>query len=67
MEEENLVRRLQGKDPAALEALMDRDMSFACGIASSILRNAPRDTEEVVSDSFLALWDNASSQFPKNL
>mgnify|MGYP001318839107 CR=1 FL=1 len=64
MEEESLVRRLQRKDPAALEALMDRDMSFACGIASSILRGAPRDVEEVVSDSFLALWDNAPKLIP---
>lgn len=64
MEEENLIRRLQQKDPAALEALMDRDMSFACGIAASILRAAPLDAEEVVSDSFLALWDNAPKLIP---
>ena len=64
MEEGELVRRLKRGDPAALEALMDRDTAFACGVASSILRNAPRDVEEVVSDSFLALWDNAHKLIP---
>ena len=48
MEEGELVRWLKRGDPAALEALMDRDTAFACGVASSILRDAPRDVEEVV-------------------
>ena len=59
MEEKLLIHRLQRRDPRALEALMDRDMAFACAVASSILRDNPRDAEEVVSDAFLALWDNA--------
>ena len=64
MEERELIRRMRRGDPAALEALMDRDLAFAAGIASSILRDAPRDAEEVVSDSFLALWDNADKLVP---
>ena len=52
MEERELIRRMRRGDPAALEALMDRDLAFAAGIASSILRNAPRDAEEVVVDIF---------------
>lgn len=64
MEEGELIRRMKRGDPAALEALMDRDMAFACGVASSILRDAPRDVEEVVSDSFLALWNNAHKLVP---
>lgn len=64
MEERELIRRMRRGDPAALEALMDRDLAFAAGIASSILRDAPRDAEEVVSDSFLALWDNAHKLIP---
>ena len=59
MEEKLLIRRLQRGDPKALEALMDRDMAFACAVAASILRDSPQDAEEVVSDAFLALWDNA--------
>jgi len=51
MEEKELIRRMRRKDPGALAALMDRDITFACGVASSILRDAPRDVEEVVSDS----------------
>ena len=64
MEEKELIRRMRRKDPGALAALMDRDITFACGVASSILRDAPRDVEEVVSDSFLALWDNAHKLVP---
>ena len=64
MEEGELIRRMKRGDPAALEALMDRDMAFACGVASSILRDAPRDVEEIVSDSFLALWNNAHKLVP---
>lgn len=64
MEEGELIRRMKRGDPAALEALMDRDMAFACGVASTILRDAPRDVEEVVSDSFLAVWDNAHKLVP---
>lgn len=64
MEEMELIRRMKRRDPKALEALMDRDMAFACGVASSILRDAPRDVEEIVSDSFLALWDNSHKLVP---
>ena len=64
MEEGELIRRMKRGDPAALEALMDQDMASACGVASSILRDAPRDVEEVVSDSFLALWNNAHKLVP---
>ena len=64
MEEGELIRRMKRGDPAALEALMDRDMAFACGVASSILWDAPRDVEEIVSDSFLARWNNAHRVVP---
>lgn len=59
MEEEELIARLQRQDASALEALMDRETAYACGVAGAILRHRPRDIEEVVSDAFLALWDNA--------
>lgn len=64
MTEEQLITGLQQRDAAALEALMDRDLTFASGIAGSILRDKPRDVEEVVSDAFLALWDNAGRLIP---
>lgn len=67
MEEGELIRRMKQGDPSALEALMDRDMIFACGVASTILRGSPQDVEEVVSDSFLALWDNVSRLVPGKL
>ena len=59
-----MIRRLHRGDPVGLELLMDRDLSFACGVAASILRGAPQDVEEIVSDSFLALWDNAQKLVP---
>ena len=64
MDEETLIARIRKRDPAALEVLMDRELRFASGLAASILRGVPRDVEEVVSDSFLALWDNAHKLVP---
>ena len=64
MEEAALIRALRRGDPAALETLLIQYSPFAAAVAAHILRGCPQDTEEVVSDAFLALWDNAHKLRP---
>lgn len=65
MEEAALIRALRRGDPAALETLLIQYSPFAAAVAAHILRGCPQDTEEVVSDAFLALWDNAHKLRPR--
>ena len=64
MEERALIRALRRGDPAGLEALIAQYTPFASAVAGHILRGAPRDVEEVVSDAFLAVWDHAAKLRP---
>ncbi len=56
-----LLRKLQNRDPKALEQAIDR---FG-GYVAAIVRNrgsgqlSPEDTEELVSDVFLRLWQHS--------
>lgn len=61
MREELILRRMRGRDPAALEALMDRYIPYVSAVVWNILRYwmQPEDAEEVVSDVFLAAWEQA--------
>ena len=61
MREDVILRKLRSRDPAALEALMDRYIPYVSTIVWNILRNAmtKEDAEEVVSDVFLAAWNQA--------
>lgn len=61
MSEQLLLRRLRAGEPAALEALMDRYLPYVSAVVWNILRGAlpPEDGEEVVSDVFLATWNQA--------
>lgn len=61
MREELILRRLRRREPAALEALMGRYIAYVSAVVWNILRYAmqPEDAEEVVSDVFLAAWDQA--------
>ena len=61
MKEETILRMLRQGDPKGLEALMDKYIPYVSAICWNILRNAmqPEDAEEVVSDVFLAAWEQA--------
>ncbi len=61
MKEETILRKLRQKDPQGLEALMDKYIPYVSAVCWNILRFSmqPEDAEEVVSDVFLAAWDQA--------
>lgn len=61
MREELILRKLKNGDPAGLQALMDRYIPYVSAVTWNILRFSmtPEDAEEVVSDVFLAAWNQA--------
>lgn len=58
IQEEEILKKLRRGDPAALEALMDRYTPYVAAIAARVLPGQPREWEEIISDVFLAAWDN---------
>lgn len=66
MREETILRKLRAKDPAGLEALMDRYIPYVSAICRNILRGsmAKEDAEEVVSDVFLTAWEKGADILP---
>lgn len=62
MREAKILQRIKTGDPSGLEALMDIYIPYVCVIVWNILRDAmsPEDAEEVVSDVFLAAWNQSS-------
>jgi len=66
MTEEIILRKLRRKEPEGLEALMDKYIPYVSAVCWNILRNAmqPEDAEEVVSDVFLAAWNQAAEIRP---
>ena len=60
MEERKLLRRLRRGDTAALAELIRRYSPYVYAIASNIMAQAMsrEDVEEVVSDTFVSLWEN---------
>ena len=61
MTEQTMIRKIRARDPAGLEALMDRYIPYVSAVVWNILRFSmqPEDAEEVVSDVFLAAWNQA--------
>lgn len=61
MRDEKILLKMRNKDPDGLRVLMDRYIPYVSAVAWSILRGAMtvEDAEEVVSDVFLAAWDQA--------
>lgn len=61
MRDELALRKIKRGDPAGLEELMDRYIPYVSAVVWNILRNAmsKEDAEEVVSDVFLAAWEQA--------
>lgn len=66
MREERILQKLRQQDPQALEALMDRYIPYVSAIVWNILQAAmpKEDAEEVVSDVFLAAWNQSDEIQP---
>ena len=66
MRDELILRKIRRGDPSGLEELMDRYIAYVSTVAWNILRNAmsKEDAEEVVSDVFLAAWEQSSDIRP---
>ena len=62
MREAKILQRIKAGDPSGLEALIDIYIPYVSVIVWNILREsmAPEDAEEVVSDVFLAAWNQSS-------
>ena len=63
MNEKKLLRRLRRGDESVLPELIRQYSGYAYAIAFNILSHAlsEEDIEEVVSDSFLSIWENRAS------
>ncbi len=61
MREEIILRKMRQRDPAGLDQLMNRYIPYVSAIVWNILSQAmtAEDAEEVVSDVFLAAWNQA--------
>lgn len=66
MRDELILRKIKRGDPAGLEDLMDRYIPYVSAVVWNILRYAMsrEDAEEVVSDVFLAAWEQAEDLRP---
>lgn len=62
MREVTILHKLKAGDPCGLEALMDAYVPYVSAIVWNILKNfmSAEDAEEVVSDVFLAAWNQSS-------
>ncbi|NCB51189.1 MAG: sigma-70 family RNA polymerase sigma factor [Clostridia bacterium] len=68
IKEAQCIRALQKGDEAALEEIIRSYTAFVSTIVSNIIGGmVAGDVEEVVSDVFLALWDNADKIRPGKL
>lgn len=61
MRDELILRKIKRGDPSGLEELMDRYIPYVSAVVWNILRSSMsrEDAEEVVSDVFLAAWEQA--------
>ena len=66
MREETILQKMCARDPAGLEALMDRYLPYVSAIVWNILRDcmSPEDCEETAFDVFLAAWGQADDLRP---
>ena len=69
MRDEKIIQKMRGKDPDGIRALMDRYIPYVSAIVWNILRGTmtPEDAEEVVSDVFLAAWNQAQDLQPAKI
>lgn len=61
MNEKSLLKKLQNKDEKALEDIIDLYNAYVTTIVGSLLssKGTKEDMEEVVADTFIALWETA--------
>ena len=66
MRDELILRKIRRGDPSGLEELMARYIPYVSAAVWNILRDAlsKEDAEEVVSDVFLAAWEQAEKIWP---
>lgn len=66
MRDEQILRKMRSGDPIGLEKLMDRYIPYVSAVVWGILRFAmtAEDAEEVVSDVFLAAWEQCGDIQP---
>ena len=66
MREEIALRKMRSGDPSGLESIMNRYIPYVSVIVWNILGKtmSEQDAEEVVSDVFLAAWEQASDITP---
>lgn len=66
MREEAALRKMRAGDPSGLEALMNSYIPYVSAVVWNLLRGVmpPEDGEEVVSDVFLAAWNQAADLEP---
>ena len=66
MREDAILHKMQTGDPSGLESLMDIYIPYVSTVVWNILRGAmsQEDGEEVVSDVFLAAWQQSSELKP---
>ncbi len=69
MNDSEILRGIRSKDPAALQKLMDKYIPYVSAIVWNFLRASMtrEDAEEVVSDVFLASWNQAKEIQPQAL
>lgn len=69
MTEEMIIQKIRSRDPAGLEKMMDQYIPYVSTVVWNILRYAmqPEDAEEVVSDVFMAAWNQPSDLQPGKL
>lgn len=61
MDEKSLLKKLQGRDEKALEDIINLYNAYVTTIVRSLLssKGTTEDIEEVVADTFIALWQTA--------
>lgn len=61
MDEKSLLKRLRNRDEKAFEEIIDLYNAYVATIVGSLLssRGTKEDIEEVVADTFMALWETA--------
>lgn len=66
MREEKAIELIRNKDPDGLRAIMDRYIPYVSTVVWNILRSAmtAQDAEEVVSDVFMAAWNQPQDLRP---
>ena len=69
MRDELILRKMRSGDPSGLEKLMDRYIPYVSAVVWGILRFSmtTEDAEEVVSDVFLAAWEQCGDIRPNKV